>query len=493
MTQESAQTPHALAPDLEAIRAIAARPVHVMTEERHTALAIYEDVCWRLALGRFPGHVWQEIRRLEGDAVALLRLYVSGALEGERFWAAFLAVAQALDDLTGDWASVQAQDELEARQALMALESRVVKAALPPIVRAHVQGLLDAMNDALDAFHAGRAAGADFWPAYENARSEIESTLAAATEAVAPASESRLHQLAQAALTADLPIFLRDAVAARLVSLAASWQAGRPLSEVALQELESLLGRGTAFQRTHQAAETRFRALSEACGRHPLPAPFQEDAEDQLAAMTDLMRALDAGRLAPEAFRVRFEVAAHHLDQVLALVGQARPGLAEAEARLAEARSRVAEANLPRFVSHTAHDLLAYLASELGDYRASGGDADRFAAAIQGGLTDLGVCLAFGEEVLNEERSALRRFQRLEHRVADTALNPMLRGPAADLLETLRELLDRLNKGLFPLVEFHRAFDEVADRVEKLLGWQRALDGASAMPPSLVSGHHPEP
>lgn len=492
MTHDSTPAPHALSPDLDAIRAIAARPVHVLTEERHTALAIYEDVCWRLALGRFPGHVWQEIRRLEGDAVALLRLYVSGALEGDRFWAAFLAVVEALDELTGELGGVQAQDELEARQALMALEARVLKAGLPPIVRAHVQSLLDAMHDALDAFHAGHATGADFWPVYENALSEIESTLSAATDSAAPTSESRLHHLAQAALTADIPIFLREAVAARLVSLSASWQAGKPLSEVALQDLDALLGRAAAFQRTHLAAEVRFRALSEACGRHPLPAPFQEDAEDQLAAMTDLMHALDAGRLEPDAFRVRFEVAAHHLDQVLALVAQARPGLAEAEARLAEARSRVAESSLPRFVSRTVHDLLAYLTAELGDYRANGGDANRFAAAIHEGLLDLGVCLEFGQDVLNEEHAALRRFQKLESRVADMTLNPMLRGPAADLLETLRELLDRLNKGLFPLVEFHHAFDEVAERIEKLLAWQHALDGAAPPPPSLVSGHHPE-
>ncbi|MNS45286.1 hypothetical protein D3C72_777500 [compost metagenome] len=425
--------------------------------------------------------------------MALLRLYVSGALEGERFWAAFLAVVQALDDMTGELGGVQAQDELEARQALSSLESRVLKAGLPPIVRAHVQRLLDAMNDALDAYHAGRATSADFWPVYEAAQTEIEQALAAAADSVAATSESRLHHLAEVALTADIPIFLRDAVAARLVSLSASWQAGRPLSEVALQDLEALLGRAAAFQRTHLAAEARFRALREACGRHPLPATFQEDADDQLAAMLELMRALDAGRLAPEAFRVRFEVAAHHLDQVLALVGQARPGLVEAEARLADARSQVAEAILPRFVARTAHDLLAYMTAELGDYRATGGDAQRFAAAIHEGLTDLGVCLAFGQEILNEANAALRRFQGLEHRVADTALNPMLRGPAADLLETLRELLDRLNKGLFPLVEFHHAFDEVAERIEKLLGWQHALDSAAALPPSLVSGHHPEP
>lgn len=172
----------------------------------------------------------------------------------------------------------------------------------------------------------------------------------------------------------------------------------------------------------------------------------------------------------------------------------ARPDFEAILRELAASRAQVAEAGLPRFVVLTAQDLLAYMTRLVHEQQMAPVEAAEFWAELQADMSDLEVCLTFGREVVHEKNEALRRFEALERRVGDRQLHPMLRGPVADLLETLRNLLNRLDAGLFHLSEFHRAFEEAANRLDQLLMWQLALDQLSvpAPTPDSVSFHHPE-
>lgn len=484
---------HALKPDLEAIRELAANPLHPRRAEGRAALAIYEDVCWRLALAHFPPNVTAEVTRLENEAAGLLRAYVNGTSAPEAFWHGFEAVVEALDALTVPVA-VQEQDEWEAGRALKALRAEVAEAALAPIIRRRVQSLLEVMATTLLAFHDGKLPAADFWPLFEQGRRAVTEAMAEADGLEADSTAERLHRVAEAALAVDPPVFMRQAIAERLLDLVEAWEAREPLEESTLAELEGLIERARQFQEVHGEAERLFRDLDEAIRERALSGPFAREAEAQLGAMRELSAALEAGRLEPDTFRTRFAVAAHRLEQLLQLVGSEPSELGEAQRLLAAARARVAEASLPRFVALTAQDLLAYMARLVQDQRVAPGEPGAFWAEFRADMSDLEVCLTFGREVVHEKTEALRRVEALERRVGDRELHPMLRGPVADLLETLRNLLNRLDAGLFHLTEFHRVFDEAADRLEQLLMWQGALDQLTvpAPVPASVSFHHPE-
>ncbi|MFN3430058.1 MAG: hypothetical protein ACK46X_08900 [Candidatus Sericytochromatia bacterium] len=154
----------------------------------------------------------------------------------------------------------------------------------------------------------------------------------------------------------------------------------------------------------------------------------------------------------------------------------------DAEAIRALARATVAEAHLPPFVAHTAAELLAMLDRALREQAADPVDSAAFWAALEEVLGDLDACLAFGHEVLSEELDAQSRVEAITGRLGGRALHPMLEGPVADLMETLDAMRHRLDAGLYPLADFHHAFDEVCTRVETLLAWQAALDDRPGSP-----------
>lgn len=156
--------------------------------------------------------------------------------------------------------------------------------------------------------------------------------------------------------------------------------------------------------------------------------------------------------------------------------------LALADFELAAARERAGASPLPPFVDHTATEMLAYAARLIADERSDPGDPEAFWAAFRGAMTDLAACLSFGWEVVSEESYALGRIEALERRLDGPPLHPWLRGPVADLQETLREMLHRLETGLYPLADFHHAFEEVAGRIDRLLAWEAALAVPSARP-----------
>jgi hypothetical protein len=149
---------------------------------------------------------------------------------------------------------------------------------------------------------------------------------------------------------------------------------------------------------------------------------------------------------------------------------------------LEAARLRVAQAEVPRFVAHTARELLGFLALQLQALERGETDGEAFWHSFRDGLRELETCLAFGLEVAHEQAEALRRFEVLERRVRGRALSALLAGPVEDLLERLRELLHRLETGLYPVADFPHAFDEVAGRLEALLAWQSALADAGDRP-----------
>jgi hypothetical protein len=154
--------------------------------------------------------------------------------------------------------------------------------------------------------------------------------------------------------------------------------------------------------------------------------------------------------------------------------------LALAEFALDAARLRVTGAPLPPFVGHTASELLAFAARLIADERRDPGDPAAFAEAFHTTMGDLAACLSFGEEVVSEEFYAQRRLEALERRLDGPPLHPMLRGPVADLQETLRAMLHRLETGLYPLADFHHAFEEVAGRIDRLLVWEATLTEGAA-------------
>lgn len=154
--------------------------------------------------------------------------------------------------------------------------------------------------------------------------------------------------------------------------------------------------------------------------------------------------------------------------------------LALADFELEAARTRVAASPLPPFVGHTATELLAYAARLIAEERTDPGDPAAFWAAFRGAMTDMMACLSFAEEIASEESYALCRIEALQRRLDGPPLHALLRGPVADLQETLREMLHRLEAGLYPLADFHHAFEEVAGRIDHLLAWEAALADGTA-------------
>lgn len=148
------------------------------------------------------------------------------------------------------------------------------------------------------------------------------------------------------------------------------------------------------------------------------------------------------------------------------------------------------EAPMPRFVAHTAEELVAMLRRLLAEPREAGADAQAFWDAFRQTMSDLNVVLEFGEAIAEEELDAARRYEALRRRVEGRSWHPMLAAPVADLLDTLEGLIHRLDAGLFHLCEFHHTFEEVAGRLDCLLAWQAALEGVESTPPNGVTLPH---
>lgn len=470
---------HPLAPDLAAIEALAARS---RPDAGQAAMAVYEDICWRLALVHFTPEEQDAVTRHELEAARLLRAFLGGQLPPAEFWEGFLAIVTELDDLTSHQA-VKEQDERDARLTLRQLHARVSEAALPPTVRRHVQVVLDLMQDSVAAYHAGRLEAAQFWQVFERGETTVEEAIAQAAGEPGETPEERLHHLAALALRADPPAFLRQPIADRLIEQADAWQEAQPISARVLDELESLIERAQSYHAAHGEAERRFRSLREAAARQPLKAPFDEEAQDQLTAMQALLSELEAGHLPEATFAGRFELAAHRLEQLLSLQQAARDTTPEAESLFSEARRRVSTASMPRFVTFTARELLGQLAGLLNEQQRNPRSVEMFWTEFNQVLRELDVTLEFGRDVMNEETEALRRYENLMLRLSGLELSPLLRGPVADVVETLRGLLSRLNAGLYPLADFHHAFEAEAQRLEALLAWQSAMAPAAPAAP----------
>lgn len=471
METTSVPAPHPLGPDLDMIEAFAAAPAHDRDQEGRAALALYEDVCWRLALATYTPAQQREVQRLEREAAEALRAYVQEKMPASEFWLTFLALMTELDTLSAQ-VDVQAQDELDAEQVLQSWRARLAAFDLPALMRQQAQTVLELMADVLLAYHNGKVVSSDFWPLFAKGESALEAVLA--SEPLI-SQEARLHTLADQVLALDVPLFLQLPIATRLAEQALAWDHGEPLESAALDELETLIGRAQAFQEVFGAAEQEYRYLLDAVARHVLSPEFAEEARDQFQAMGILLGELESGQLDPAAFQRRFPIAARRIEVLLHLHREQAEDLQEAELHLSEVREKLGAARIPRFVAQTAGSIVEVMERLIRDRRTQELTPEAFRPEFEMALKELEVTLDFGREVIREESDSLRRYEALCRRVDVTRLAPILRGPAVDLLETLRGLLHRLDTGMYPLADFHHAFDEVADRLDALLAWQTAM------------------
>lgn len=366
---------------------------------------------------------------------------------------------------------------------------RLAHAEIPAGARARVRALECRAADMVVDFVRRGLPPRYFWADFAAMAHELDGIVSAA--APTPADALGTHQLVarlrRDAAAAALPPAARGRVQAAIARLEegltayeagglspAALQAAGDRAAAAVADAIAALDRladGGAEARFHRVARAALRAEPAAAHRRAIAARLQGlhavwDAGGELSAadideLEALLRAAPAAPFAPVG------------------VSSPSPDLDGAALRLDRAANRVAAAPLPPFVMQAAASILAQLRGLLAERAAGDLPASAFEAAFARGLEAVESCLAFAREVGAERDVAARRVEALVRRAHEADPPPMLAGLLADELEGLRGLMRALDEGAIPLLDFHRAFDDGVEAIERLLTWRAAFHPAS--------------
>lgn len=361
---------------------------------------------------------------------------------------------------------------------------RLAHAELPATARTRVLAIERRAADLVIDFVRRGLPPRYFWPDFAALAQELDAIAAGAPDRRAEAAARRLvaelrKDVAAAAFPPSMRGRVQDAIA-QLDDAAVAFEAGA-LPEPELQAIASLANAAVMDALTELdglspgASEARFHRLAGAALRAE---PASGHRQAIAGRLQDLQTTWEAGDELPQASLDELEAllqAAPAAPVGGAKVASPSPALAGAALRLDQAVNRVASAPLPPFVTQAATSIVEHLRSLLADRAAGLVEPAAFEAAFARGLETIESCLAFAREVGAERDIAARRVETLVRRVRERVSPPLLAGLLEDELERLRALMRDLEAGRPSVLDFHRAFDDAVENVERLLAWRDAF------------------
>ncbi len=360
------------------------------------------------------------------------------------------------------WRLAHAELPAAARSRVLEIERRAadlvvdfVRRGLPP---RYFWTDFAMLTHALDAVVAGASAHQDDAMAARRLLADLRQTVAAA--ALPPSVRGRVQ---------DTIGLLEEGIAAFDAGILAEpgLRAIADQANAAVTEALQALG-GLAAG----ANEARFHGLAEAALRTTPAFGHRQAIAECLQA---LQAAWEAGSELPVGKLDELETliaAAPAAPVAAAKVTSPSPALAGAALRLDQAANRVASAPLPPFVTQAALSIVAHLRTILAQRAAGAIESALFEASFARGLETVESCLDFAREVGAERDVAARRVEVLARRVCDAESPPLLAGLLEDELERLRALMRDLEASRTTVLDFHRAFDDAVENVERLLAWR---------------------